>query len=736
LTDVVKQAESGFQVAKDYWGNVYDAARDDLTFLSDQEGAQWDSRAYASRKRKNKPALQIDRLTQFVNQVSNDIRMNTPSINVIPHSGGADLETAEIFQGIIRDIEQKSSADDAYDYAVNSAIKCSIGFIRVDQRFKDKKGFGQEFFIERVVNPLSVLIDPNSVTPDGSDAMCAWVLDEMPVKDFKDKYPDANPVSFAEASAKELKDTDMIVLCEYFKVKEEAITLALLPDGKVVEFVEGMVAQDTRESTRRTVYHYHLSGDAVLKETTFPSDYIPIVPVYGEEAWRDGKRYIHSLIRKAKDPQKRYNYWASIEAELLMKSPKATIIAVGGTTENYADDYKNPDDAIVLRYDQVDAKGNPAPPPQINPGPPVPVGIVTALQQAAEDIKSTLGLYDAFLGQQSNETSGVAIRQRKMEGDRAVYHYGDNLVRSITQVGRILVTGIPILYRDPQVVSVIGNEEESDNVGINGAMVEKQERSFFLADGQYSVAVKTGASFATMREEAAEFFQQVIQSQPALMQVAGDLMFKYMDFPGAQALSERIKKTIPPQLLETDDEQDPQTAALQQENEQLKQALTAMQGELESKQGDMQIKMQSEMLRAESEKARNEIEVLKLQLQERENMSENQIKQAELDIKIKELQIKEAELQLKEQQMMVDAKVAIAQAKQHPQSSTYLSDTDFSFANGIMPEFDPEPPEPEDKTNEMMMAVLSDLAQSINRMNGNKKIIRNKQGFIEQVVTE
>lgn len=645
MTDIVDKAKKGYQSAKDYWANIYQLAKDDLEFLSDKEGAQWDDKAYNLRKRKNRPALQIDKLTQYVNQVSNDIRMNTPSINVIPHGNGADIETAEIYQGLIRDIEYNSNADDAYDYAVNSAIKCSIGFIRVDHRYKDDEGFDQELYIERVVNPLGVILDPASVAPDGSDAKCAWVLDEMRVKDFKAEYPDAEPVSF-DGDKPLTKDDEVIVICEYFKVKEVPITLAQLADGQVVELEEGAPyeVQQTRDAVKRVVYRYHMSGSEVLKETTFPGKYIPIIPVYGEEAWIDGERHIHSLIRKAKDPQRRYNFWASTEAELLMKAPKATIIAVGGTTENYADDYKDPDSAIVLRYDQTDAKGNPAPPPQINPGPQIPSGIVNAMMQASEDIKATLGLYDAFIGQRSNETSGVAIQQRKMEGDRAVYHYGDNLVRAITHIGRVLVAAIPTIYSGPRIVSVIGKEEDSDKVGINGAMAEGQERPFFLAEGQYNVRVTTGASFATMRQEAAEFFQQVIQSQPELMQVAGDLMFKYMDFPGAQALAERLKKTIPPQLLD-DNAQDPAVVALQQENEALKQQLMAASVQVENKQTEYQLKAQDTAVKAQSEQTRNQIEYAKLDLERQKMTNEFELKRAELALKAAELEAKETAAQ-------------------------------------------------------------------------------------------
>lgn len=650
LSDIVAEAKKRKEAALDCWSSIYDAGRADLRFLSDDPAAQWDARDFEARERKNRPILTIDQLTQFVNQVANDIRMNTPTINVIPYGDGADQITAEVFQGKIRDIEQTTNADAAYDNAVHCSIKSSIGWIAVDHRVRDKFTGMQELYIKRVVNQFSVLLDPDSVEPDGSDAMWVMVLDEISEESFKKQFEGFNPSSFEGDAGKD----GYITVAEYFKIDDEG--------------------------GQRIVRRYLLSGDDVLEETTFPGEYLPIVPVYGEEAWMDGRRKLHSLIRKAKDPQRRYNYLASMEAELLMKSPKSAIVAVGGTTENYANDYKNPDDAIVLRYDQVDAKGNPAPPPQFISGPQVPTGIVNSMQTAAQDIKATMGLYNAFIGQKGNETSGVAIQQRKMEGDRAVYHFGDNLVRSITQVGRILVSAIPQVYVEPRIERIVGMEEESEMVGINGALAPGQKQSIFLNQGKFNVRVTTGASFATMREEAAEFFQQVIQSQPQLIEVAGDLLFKYMDFPGAQALSERMKRLIPPNIL--DDQQDPQVAALTQENEQLKAAMAQMQQELQSKQADMQIKMQSEVLRSEAEKAKNEIEVLKLQLQERESMSDAQVKQAEIEIKLKELQIKEAELNLKSQEMVFNAQLqSQAQDIKNSQAALATQTKQVDFGN-------------------------------------------------------
>lgn len=649
MSDFVEEALKNANECYEYWQPIYDKAREDLFFQSDDLYAQWDRKDAERRKKSGRPVLTIDQIGQFVNQVSNDIRMNTPSIDIIPDGGGSSQETAEIYQGLIRNIEYKSNADSAYDNAVNFAIKCGIGYLRVDHDYSSPLSFEQELYIERVVNPFSVLFDQNSIESDGSDAKYCYVLEKMPLEEYKNQYPEASEASFMVADHyTSEQEKEEITLAEYFYIEEEEITI--IQDGEDVrelgdgeEVIEGAV---TRKTKKRTVRRCKMNGEEKLEETTFPGEYIPIIPVFGEEAWQDGKRHLMSLVRRSKDSQRMFNYWASMETEMLIRSPKGMWKAAEGTTEDYADDYINSDKTAVYRYKQTDSDGKPAPSPEYVPPVQIPAGIVNARQQTTQDIRATMGLYDSFLGQQDNAISGVAIRQRQGEGNRAVFHYADNLVRSITQLGRVLVSAIPLIYDTPRLVRVIGKEDTDELVGVNGAYVEGQEQHHYLEQGQYSVKVTTGASFSTMRQEASEAYQQMIAAQPQLMSVMGDLLFKYMDFPGAQAISERFKKTMNPSIIS--DDVDPQVAQMQMQNQELQQGIQILQqqigelqGQIEDKQVELQIKAQSEQNDAIDDARKYELELEKLRLQERGKIAELNLKQQELELRAYELGLKE-----------------------------------------------------------------------------------------------
>ena len=627
--DVLERAKSNFKKDKEAWRDNYEKAQDDLRFMSDDQFAQWDEKDYNNRVKTGRPALTINQLTQFVHQVANDIRMNTPTINVLPSDVAASQDTAEVLKGLIREIEYKSNADDVYDTASLNSVKCGIGFIRIDHDYEGD-GFEQVLAIKRVVNPLAVYLDGNSIECDGRDAKRCTIIDHISVEDFKAKYPGKEPCCF-ENDDYSLKDGDMLAIAEVFEVEES-------PE----EIVDG---EKRRTVQRRKVMRYKMSGKDILEEGEFPSRWIPIVPVYGEETWVDGVRQLYSLIRRSKQAQQMFNLWKSLETEMLMKAPKAHTMAAVGQVEDFADDWINPDKAAVLRYRPKDADGNLVGAPTRLPAPQVPVGIINAARQTVDDIKATMGIYNASLGMVSNETSGIAIQRRQNEGGVATYHFADNLVRSITHVGRIIVDAIPTIYDTPRIIHIIGAEEETEAVGINGQLVEGQPAPVDLTTGKYDVRVTTGASFTTKRQEAAQFLSQLIQAQPDFIKIVGDLLFKNMDVSGSQAMAERIKKIMDPKILDEGQGVDPAVQQMQAQLQQSQALIAGLQMQLNDKQAELGIKAQSEKNDANEAAAKTRIDQEKLQFEREKFLAEITLKSRELALEEQKTALEVARMQ-------------------------------------------------------------------------------------------
>lgn len=647
MADIVESAQKEFEKDCEYWRPIYESAREDLYFLSDREDAQWDAQDLRARKQSGRPALTIDQLGQYVNQVVNDIRKNTPTIEVVPDVDGV-VEEAEVQQDLIRDIMYNSNSDTCFDIAASYSVKCSIGFIRVDTEYVDDRSFDQQLKVFTVEDPLSCFLDRASTALNGEDAKHCFILDCIDKETFEERYPDKTPVSFTdERTVKPTKDS--IVLAEYFYVEEKEREIGITSEGMIEAVQEGVEYTQKRKVKDKSVKRCLLSGQDVLEKTEFVGGFIPLIPVYGNQQWINGEREITSLIRKSKDAQRMFNFWKSLETELLQKQPRAQFLAAEGQVDNFREQWEDPENSPVLYYKSTDIAGNPVnPPSRLNP-PEIPTGIVNAARSAVDDIKATIGMYAASLGQASNEVSGIAIQRRNEEGETATYHFSDNLSKSIAHLGKVLVSAIPYVYDTPRFVTVTDKEGKVRPVGVNGAMAPEQERTYYLMDdrGQYKVKVNTGASYTTQRQEAAAFFSDVVMRQPELMSVMGDLLFKNMDFAGAEAMAERMKKFIAPEYRDEKDmlEFDPEKEEMRQIIQQGEQLIQEMQmqiedlnDELRDKQGELIIKAKEAENKKQSDEESNSIDLMKLEADQRKAEMEYQFKMEALKLKQMEME--------------------------------------------------------------------------------------------------
>jgi hypothetical protein len=325
--------------------------------------------------------------------------------------------------------------------------------------------------------------------------------------------------------------------------------------------------------------------------------------VVGNEFEIDGEVQISGLVRNAKDAQRLYNYWTSQEAEMLALAPKAPFIGYGGQFEGYENQWKTANinnwPYLEVNPDATDGMGAPLPLPQRSPPVMAQPGLIQAKLGASDDLKATTGQYDPSLGATSNERSGRAILARQQQSNTGTYHYVDNLARAVRHITRQIIDLVPKIYDTQRIARIIGLDGESNMVKIDPTQPEAVRRVvneqgividkiYNPSVGKYDVKVTTGPSYLTKRQEAMDAMGQILQGNPQLWAVAGDLFVKNMDWPGAQELAERLKKTIDPKLLQ--DEDDP---ALQMANQQIQ----AMGQELDQLHG--MLKTVSESMEAQ-----------------------------------------------------------------------------------------------------------------------------------------
>jgi len=582
-----------FTVASAAYSDSREDELDDLRFMagSPDNAWQWPADVLATRGAVQgqtinaRPCLTINKLPQHVRLVTNEQRQNRPSGKVIPADDKADVAVAEVFQGIVRHIEYLSDADVAYDTACDNQVTYGEGYIRILTEYCREDSFDQDLKIGRVRNSFSVYMDPMIHDPCGSDAEWCFITEDIPKEEYERLYPDALPISVmmsqgvGDQSLSMWMSQETVRIAEYFYIEHQKKKLNLYPDNitafegspqdKQLKAMFGKPLK-SRTSEHRQVKWLKTNGFEVLEERDWAGKWIPVIRVVGNEFEVDGQLYISGLVRNAKDAQRMYNYWVSQEAEMLALAPKAPFIGYGGQFEGYETNWKTANTNnwpyLEVNPDVTDGNGSPLPLPERAQPPMAQTGLIQAKVGAGEDIKATTGQYDSSIGATSNERTGRAILARQNQGDTSTYHYVDNLARAVRYTTRQLVDLIPKIYDTERVARIVGLDGEVDMVKINPNQPEPVrvikdpitgldiDKIYNPSIGIYDVVVTTGPSYATKRQEAMEAMQMILQTNPQLWAVAGDLFIKNMDWPGAQEMAARFAKTLDPKVLDNTDE--------------------------------------------------------------------------------------------------------------------------------------------------------------------------------------
>jgi hypothetical protein len=452
--------------------------------------------------------------------------------------------------------------------------------------------FDQNIEIDPIEDALSVVWDRFSQDPTGRDARRVFVDDKLSTKEFKRKWPGIDPSDLGREESGELMvegwlDTDSVKVTEYWRLIERQRLLVMFEDGSVrpiekdrlEEYVEKHGPPVRTRVAPVTYAQMHLvTGFAILSG---PYEYmlsrVPIIRMSGRVVNVGGRRVRFGLVRFMKDSVRLKNFWRSVAAEQLGYAPKAQWIAPQSAVEGREDLFRKAHlsrDPLIVYNDDASA-------PPVRLDPPIPqAALLNEAQVNAQDMKDVTGIHDASLGIKSNEVSGRAIQARQREGDVASITYYDNGNAAILEAGDVVNQLISQIYDGTRILRVIGEDESIKFQRVNDP---NDPNSPDLSIGNYDVALTSGTSYTTRRVEAAQAMMEAIQVWPQLIQVAGDIIAKAQDWPGADKLAERLKKTIPPELRDEEDGQqappiDPrvlqelqmQMQALAQENQMLK----------------------------------------------------------------------------------------------------------------------------------------------------------------------
>lgn len=601
---VIEEAQKRFTFGRDANSTAYNRWEDDWKFgHGDSLNLwQWPEGLPQTRMRDDQISLTINKTKQHCMNIVNSLCAAETSINYTAVAAGATDDAAEAWSGLGRYIEYRSNARGVYRNAVTHMVFGGLGYWRIVTEAADPTARDADIFLRQVADPTRVYLDPDAKEPDGSDARWAFVYDQMPIDKFKEEYPDdADDVGsndiFGGIFRGGAKDKESVGIVEYFRRVTKRERIWFLDDGQVIhspdltpEIREGLKNEgvESRMVDRHEIQYFKICGQTILEKYVWPGQYIPIVPIYGEVTDVDGVIDRVGHVRCMRDAQMMLNYNRSAQTmavALQTKVPWLTPIEATSGLETYWEN-ANRQNFAYLPYNGFDDDGRPLAPPQRLAAAMPPDAYIAGVEGAAQDLMMVSGQFEASMGQQGNERSGVALQSRQSANEVSAQHYQASFEQALRFTGKIIMDLAPSVYTTEKVIAILGQDGKQTQVKVDPNAAQSYQESedkteneavaiFNPNVGKFEVRADIGPGFLTQRQQAFEALQTVIKASPEWSAILGDLLMKNAPFPEASDMAERLYRMVPQQALGGPN---PEVLQLQQEVQRLQGALAgAMQ---------------------------------------------------------------------------------------------------------------------------------------------------------------
>jgi hypothetical protein len=594
---LLERIRERYQLAEDAWRDIHTEGAEDMRYVS---GDPWSPADRAQRTEANRPALALDELGQYFNQVINDVRANPRGVRFAATGDGASDESALFYQEKMREIEYRSNAQIAYTSAFENAVQRGYGFCRVNTEFSSPRSFDQDIVIQAFPNPDMVLPDPTALRPDSSDMRYCFVHEHWRREDFTREFgADAAHQDFDQLAVDfpQWFSDSHIMLAEYWEIHEEDDVLHQfqMPDGSVLGILKSEIKDRSllpalglsawpesiqdRPVRIPSVTQHLTNGVEILSTTPWPGKYIPIASCYGKVIYTAGEsgpeRKLMSMTRLARDPYMLYCYYRTTQAELVGMTPKTPYIGYEGQFKGHESEWSKVQHTPVA-YLQAKAStegsaGQVLPLPQRQP-------------YSRRAIQAAMGVSPLpTSAQRRNEKSGVALQQIEASSQKGTYHFIDNFDHMLRQVGVIAEDLMGSTYDTPRDVGVIGADDAAKMVRINDEEMTPTatQKKPISTRGDHQVTISTGPAFESQRQAASEFADQ-LAGNPDVFRLIGPMIIKLKNLgPIGDEIAEALKFLQPPEMRKPEEGEEPDPMQLQRQLMEGQQLLQQAQAQIQ-----------------------------------------------------------------------------------------------------------------------------------------------------------
>lgn len=641
---------------ENYWKDNNDTYNEYTQFVFGNQWLDQEARVFETYK---KIPLTFNKIAPLINHLLGEQRQNTPSLEVVADND-ANVEEIEVRKALVTDITLSSHAKVVYQTAFQCSSVGGYGVFFVDTEYENDFDFKQVIRIRKGEMPTRFFFDVCAKNECKTDGMFAGFKERMSRKKFAaihgKKLEKSIPPSNLE-SGSVFNDDESVTIVYYYERKYKPINIYELSNGETIDqdefknlpeveeggykFIlhrgEPVTIVQERKSPRYEVIRYVYAGDYELECEPFPSQQLPIIFVDQSSFFnKEGTQVTRPFVKDTKDAQRYINYIGTQCAYLLKIGRYDQYLIASGNARSpeTAQIWRDPTNIQGgLKFDEVQSGFI----PQQQKPPELPMSFVQQYERALMDIQSSTGMYNAQLGEQGNETAGVAIEERNKRGSYTTFIPFGNLNRAIAVCGEVVNEMIPKVYDTERTLMLNMRDRGMTPITINKAKDDYgTSTENDMTKGRYSIRLMPGPSWEGQKKEALESMQMILNANPELFNLIADLYVENLPLNNSVELRNRLRTIVPPEIIEAGKTGQPIPPKPPEPDPII---MVKMQ--------ELQLKMQ------------------KLEVDKMKIMADKELGEGELQIKIQEL----------------EAKKAIAAAELQEMEMRYISESERTISN-------------------------------------------------------
>lgn len=419
-----------------------------------------------------KPQIQFNILEAFISRLLGEFSKQQPSVAIAAATGKeVPPQLLEILEGYIRHIEYESKAKGTANQIYSDLLKGGFSVAKVTADYKNNNTFEQEVKLTRVYDPTLCFFDPLARLPDKSDGRYLGELFPKTKAEFENEYPnvDMSKVTFARSMegfswSYSTNTEDILFICDYYEKKLSRKRIVELSNGETIDakdydkliddwntneqLMQVPVIVKERMVNVEKIVRYRFIESEILEYVEMDTRPFPLVffdgnsVTYRETDNGEMQQFTRPYPYHAKGVQQLKNFTGQALAnEIENISQSKIMMPDGGIPDNYADAYTKPQLPTVMMYSPF-LNGDPTkplPPPQAVPRTAIEPVIINTFAMADKMTQTILGSYDASLGINDNQLSGIAIVEGATQSNSAAMPYIVSYLQGFNQVARVML---------------------------------------------------------------------------------------------------------------------------------------------------------------------------------------------------------------------------------------------------------------------------------------------------------